>query len=226
MPDSTPIVLVVYKRDTKTSETFSGSIDGSLGVSPTHWTFHGLTFNEILEQTGHVLRNSPSHRLVMKREEAPQAVEIPPEITELLRTDFHRALETFTVPPQTVVVRPPCKGIAANIRFGTNTLADSLGDEVYLRMRVQRDSSWVEDPATGRWASLGVDKLCGSLPLVYVSPYRGAWYTARTADVLSLGLPRYYLPRAWNPGRGWIDHESLASMYEAYKKEKEDAERQ
>jgi hypothetical protein len=215
---TTPIVLVTYKRETKTSETFLGSIDGA---GDTHWTFHGLTFNEILERTGEVLRNSPGHRLVLKREEAPYPMLLPEDIEHLLRTDVPRAIEALTIGPQRVVVGRPRAVVSRELRHGHDTLADALGEVVYLRRRPRV----VEDPSSGRWVSLteGDGRFyCRTLPVEILGD-NNRWVTAKTTDLLALGRDRYFIPRAWNATRGWITHEALASMYQSYLKEKSDA---
>lgn len=222
MADTTPIVLVVYKRETKTSDTFEGSIEG-VGARA---TFLGYTFNQILEHTGEVLRNSPGHRLVMKREEAPYPMLLPEDIEDKLRNDLPAAIEALTVGPQRIVVGKPKALVQRGLRHGHDTLADALGDELYLRLQVRRDGSWVEDPVSGRWKPLTVDRLCGVLPVETVSPYRGAWCTVKTAKLLELAVPRFYLPRGWNESRGWITHDSLAALYAQYLKEKHDVSSQ
>ena len=218
------LVNLIYKREGKT-ETFTGMVE-----SPAR-TFHfaGATFKTLLEFAGEALQCNPGHRLLMRREEAPYPMTLPENIEELLRTDINAAVRALTVEPQRVVVEPirkPKTDLLGTLRHGHDTLADALGEELYLRSRTSSRGMQVEDPATGRWAQLELrDKTahCGNLPLqAGVHPSNSVWVVARTADVIALGLSRYYLPRRWNPNQGWITHESLIAMYELYIKEKSD----
>lgn len=214
------LVNLIYKREGAT-ETFTGVVEAPSS------TFHfaGACFETLLEFAGEALRSSPGYRLLMRREEAPYPMTLPENIEELLRTDVAAAVRALTVAPQRVVVDAPKKpktDLLGTLRHGHDTLADALGDEVYLRSRQTPRGIQVEDPATGRWAPLSLrDKTvhCGNLPLRIVVP---GWVTARTADVIALGLHRYYLPRRWNPSQGFIAHETLIEMYEFYIKEKTD----
>lgn len=218
------VVLLEYRREND-AYTFAGSIT----IKGQHEeAFQGASFVDMLERAGAVLRQYLGYRLILKRGEAPYPMALPENIEELLRDDTAEAIRRLTIPPQRIEIRDrPTRGkkdtLLGELRHGFDTLADALGDELYLRLQVRRDGSWAEDPASGRWLPVSADQLCGNLRIVEVSPYRGAWCTARTSDVLALGLGRYYLPRRWNPSRGWISHTALVEMYETYQKEKADA---
>jgi hypothetical protein len=220
MAETTPVVVVIYKRDTKTSETFSGSISAPLA----QYAFSEITFNQILERASEALLSAPDHRLVLKREEAPYPMLLPSDIEHLLRTDVPAAIAALTIGPQRVVVGKPKLAVAKGLRHGHDTIADSFGEEIYLRRRPRV----VEDPSSGRWVPLLETDgrlQCRTLPLLNVVG-DGRWVTARLLDILGLQRPRYYIPRGWNESRGWIAHDSLVTMYEHYLKEKADAANQ
>lgn len=221
-------VLVTYKRE-GSAETFVGNITAD-GYK---LNFAGADFSSVLSLASEALRQLPGARLIMRREEAPYPMALPENIEEMLRVNLPGAIEALSPAPQRVIVGRPRKAnpdLIGTLRYGHDTLADALGDEVYLRARSSVDKALqAEDPATGRWVHLALTDdgslLCGKLPLqpkVHTSENR--WVVARTDDVLALRLKRYYLPRSWNPSHGWIVHESLLDMYEVYRKEKSDVQ--
>lgn len=220
-----PLVFVNYKRDSPMGETFSGTVDSPLGEV----AFTGFTFNQVLTLAGETLQKAPGHRLAMKRKEAPYPMLLPEGVEELLRTDIPAAIEVLTVGHQRIVIGPakrppPSQGL----RHGSDTLADALGELVYLRRKPRGTGMEIEDPATGRWRALTDNAegyiFCGRLRLATVvgGDNGTRWATARTETLLALELERYYLPRKWNPLGGWISHGLLATMYETYRKEKSD----
>lgn len=220
-------IFVSYRRDGK-AETFSGHVSAPDREEPRHCVkFWSCTFSQILALAQEALLALPEHRLLLKREEAPYAMLLPDGLEDLLRRDLDAAVAALTVGPQRVIVgtTPKRPFHMGSLRHGHDTLAEALGEELYLRAR-RRLASWeVEDPTTGRWTAV-VDGTpgrsmprCGNLSLTSLI---GPWATAATAELLELALPRYYLPRRWNPSEGWITHDSLVEMYEVYRKEKSD----
>lgn len=219
------VVSVVYRREGKT-EAFTGRIEDA---SFNDFHFSSVTFEALLELIGAALRRSPGYRLLMRREEAPYPMTLPPNIEEMLRTDVQAAIKAFTVVPQRIeigVPRKPRPELVGTLRYGHDTLADALGDEVYIKVRAGARSAQAEDPVTGRWVPLilrGMVPHCGtSLRLTGLHQGVTCWASARVEDILALSKSRYYLPRRWNPSGGWISHDALAEMYAFYQKEKAD----
>jgi hypothetical protein len=208
---------VLYKREGR-EETFTGSVRRE-GV--TDITFAGATFNQILEFASDALKRAPECRLVMKREEAPYPMVMPTGFDELLRTDLPAAIEALTVLPRQVQVGVHKQRVYTGLRHGFDTLADALGDEVYIRMRMAAAGVEVEDPLTGRWKSMlardSATSVCGNLIVSLAS--RG-WVAVNTEHLLAQSAGRYYLPRRWNPSESWITHDLLTYMYDVYRKEK------
>lgn len=139
-------------------------------------------------------------------------------VVDLLRTDPAAAIRAMSPAPRTVVVRDtvaPVDAVNVRLRVGHDTLADSFGDFVYLRLR----EGLVESPVTGRWVApkeLPLEtEACGE-----------RWYRVVTRALLALGKDRYYLPRSWNTDGPWVSHVALAERYDNFCKEIRDAVRE
>lgn len=222
------VILLSYQREG--IETFTGHITG--GRQEFHFT--RVTFMKMFEMTGEALRYDPGLRLVIQRREAPNSVTLPPGMENLLRRDPVAAVAALSPPPQRVIVRDVTKPkLNKALRYGHDTLADSIGEEVYLKAKLDthHPESWLqaEDPLTGRWVPIleRDGKLyCGDLAVKYYFMGESRWIVARTEDILASDAARYYLPRRWNEGllhgvtQGWISHDSFESIYRSYKKEK------
>jgi hypothetical protein len=217
-------VEVLYKREGR-EETFTGSVRLA-GL--TDITFAGASFNQVLEFAGDALKRAPEARLVLKREEAPYPMVLPADIENLLRTDLQTAIDVLTVSPRRVNINVQKQKVHVGIRHGHDTLADSLGEEVYIRARAGSHGMQVEDPKTGRWVTV----LAVTTTHTLIPPHRlrvhildGFWAEVKTQELLASGATRLYLPRRWNPNYekgGWIDRDLLAYMYDVYRKEKSD----
>lgn len=217
-----PVILLRYRRELHT-EAFTGSITG--GFFESHFSF--LSFADMFQMVGTALIASPELRLVIQREEGGGPATLPLSLESLLRTNTPEAIAAMTVPPRRVVVREARpRPIVHTLRQGHSTLADALGEDVYLKSKVNTFADeWlqVEDPVTGRWVPAveqGGLLYCGTLPVQVILDTESKWARARVDGILALGLPRYYLPRRWNSTGGWITHEALASLYSQYQKEK------
>lgn len=209
-------VEVLYKREGR-EETFSGSVrrDGVTDI-----TFAGASFNQVLEFASDALKRAPDHRLVMKREEAPYPMVMPTGFEDLLRTDLQAAIEALTVLPRRVQVGVQRQKVYTGLRHGLDTIADALGEEVYIRHRPGGVTGLqIESPLTGRWADLTQDP---ELQKRYfgIVVHRGGWASLRTEELLANSASRFYLPRRWNPSESWITRDTLAYMYDVYQKEK------
>lgn len=229
MPQTAEVQLIqlVYRRDSR-RETFTGTIT----TPDPLWSsgFSSLSFERMLELVGAELRRFPDLRLLIRREEAPYPMSLPPGVENLLRTDLPRAIEMLTLPPQRVVIGVPKKkevAVLGTLRYGNDTLADAFGEEIYVKVRLGREEIRVEDPITGRLIGLtqipGQPLRWGPLSFErYILARSGQWGTLLIQKLLAVGAPRYYLPRGWNPSGSWISHEDLAKLYDRYQKEKKD----
>jgi hypothetical protein len=220
-------IHLLYWREGNT-ETFSGVISG--GKRELHFT--ASRFATMLEWVQSDLVAFPSYRLVMQRKEAPYPVTFPPGFEDIIRKDPKQAAEMLSPAPQRVVVSdektPPKK--TSVLRVGHDTLADAIGELVYLRTKTSVDNVGlnrgvilVESPITGRWVATQ-HQLCHGLRFELVQDHN-RWATMETQKLLDEDEPRYYLPRLWNPtvhtgSKGWIDHRQLEELYASYLKEK------
>ena len=151
--------------------------------------------------------------------------------TELFRTDPVAAITAMSSPfgsPSTTIQRVKEEAqlpVSSGLRVGHDVLADSFGDEVYVRLNSERMS--VECPCCGFWAVVGkgftmacANPSCAihKVQTSFQSP-TARWATFKTTDLLAMQSSRYYFPRAWNVG-SWISWADLNDKYEQYKKEK------
>lgn len=112
---------------------------------------------------------------------------------------------------------------------GHDTLAEAIGDVVYCRVN---DKDFVECPLCGRWhksrtfaaktgSSLSATCPHKNLGLVFFLHRR--WAVISIAQLLNLPMIRYYLPRGWNPTRGWISKQKLTELYRSSLQERRNA---
>lgn len=175
--------------------------------------FEGFTYEATMRATGELLQAYPEARLVIKRVEAPYEMTLPVAVEGLLRNDFDQAMEVLNPPPQRVVVAPIRRQVKVGLRHGHDTLADAFGEEVY----VSRRDGLVESPFTGRWEpETGAHNLVASVAV----PGPPEWMILSVELLLRVDAERYWLPRRWNPGEGWVTKEDLSAMLNTYKKEK------
>lgn len=160
-------------------------------------------------------------------------------MVDLLRTDPVAAIHSMSVPHRTLdlrgmrgldaaTLREKLAGMMETLRtdlfvyggasllvVGEDTVADSIGEEVYCRRR----DDHIECPGCGMWVHqrdpFECDKRCGSkLPVRYME----RWAAFSVQQLLALNLDRYFLPRRWNPSGGYIDRDKLTELYEGWKK--------
>lgn len=205
------LVTLAYGR---VKDRFNGEVtdpDGSVA------RFAGVHFRNVMEVTATTLRNFPDAELVVTRYDAPYPLPMAEGLADLLRHDFERAMELLNPPPQRVVIAPEKHILRVSLRHGIDTLADALGEDVFIA----RKDELVESPLDGRWVPpqrmLTLVSLSNDLLITAKSP----WVILSTAKLLELQLSRYWLPRRWNPTEGWIKYEELSAMLDTYRKGKE-----
>lgn len=132
-----------------------------------------------------------------------------------------------------VLVREPVpQSVRLDIRAGSDTLAESFGDHVYVRFR---DDGKIECPVCGRWhASLfeggapdgsplyALQCTCRNGIICWDTTPVGSWVELSTIQLLNVAANRFYLPRSWNRSGSWISHEDLQGQYAQYMKETQD----
>jgi hypothetical protein len=156
---------------------------------------------------------------------------------DLLRHDPLAAIEAMTCAgsPSLATERVRAERAPAPpvLRAGTDALADSFGDCVWVRVR----GAQLECPGCGLWGTYASPALVEArgdvLKVVFQCAKRckartiiacqARWGSVRVDDLLRTALPRFYLPRAWNPEGPWISRETLMRTYEEYLVEKEKA---
>jgi hypothetical protein len=159
----------------------------------------------------------------------------------LLRTDREAGIKSFDAyvqSPSTSVQRTQeerVKRVAAPIRAGQATLADSFGDQLFFRVRAHE----LECPGCGFWGmfiSPGLlkdperagtvvktafvcPKKCKARVIVTCDEKWGYVDTKYLLDQTT--LQAFFFPRGWNEGHPWVSRESLQQKYDEYKTAKE-----
>lgn len=242
-------ILLNYSRN---DTTFDGTItissdDDVTRVRP----FASKTFAQMMREVHLALMEYPNYELVFSRGESRHFREYvieeplrvllrddpvaairelsPANVTVDMRTRRKKAAEEFS---DRVTIESPAPSSTvpsglSPLPAGHDTIAESFGDEVYLRTR----GDLVECPCCGRWQGTlrayptAVDMYC---PCQFLVPGKvvtregsaRGWFAVRTQTLLSSNRERYFLPRAWNPNGGWIKHEDLLVLFTSYMKEK------
>lgn len=215
MSDFHPLVRLSYRRRPR-KDTFDGYIE----MPNDKLAFKDRSFESMMGMVSDILIEMPDCRLLMKRDEAPYPMSLPAGIEDLLRKDFVKAMAALTVPPRRVVVTPEKMVITTVLKSGIATLAEALGETVYVKLRNKSSlDQQIESPLTGRWVS----SYQFPLPIASTDVSKsGMWATVRVEDLLATSNTRFYLPRGWNPSAGWIDRDSLKDMYDTYLREKQE----
>lgn len=179
------------------------------------------------------LRTFPGSSAVLERTDRPGLVPYVFEesMVKLMREDPVTAIRSFQVPEQTVNLKAARAQSEAtfvqptHLLAGYDTFAEAFGYELYL---IARGGTDAECPCCGRWSRLGKGRLenqergllvctfmrCQAvLPVTLRTP---SWASVKTADLLQVKTPRFYLPRAWNEGRAWVDFEVLKDKYKQF----------
>lgn len=201
--------------------------------------FDGLDYGPMLTHFAEAIRSHPVERAVIQRTD--RAGLVPFTLDErtfnLFRDDPVAAITAMSTPtssPSTVVkrVKQERTPITPALRIGTNTLADSFGDVLFSRFR--KEQGKVECPICGIWTAALDQQALGGLGMLCRNPKCQAhnvgirfaetherWVGFDTKALLTLGSPRYFFPRTWNPNSSWISWEDLNEKYTQFQKEKE-----
>lgn len=144
-------------------------------------------------------------------------VELTREECAELRVDPVAFAKARSPGPVVVHVRDevkPTDSVKFIVRAGHDTLADALGDELYIRIKDGK----LESPFDGRWK----EEL---YPWISPNKMSENWAAIPTKTLLSVGekqgINRYYFPRMWNEPGPWISHENLKKKYDEFTKERE-----
>lgn len=190
-------------------------------------TFESVTFDWMLRQFGARLKSSPNVKAIWQRIDRPGLLPyaLDEQVTALFRSDIDAAIASMSPAersPSAAVRRVRQERVAPpGIRAGFDTLADSFGEIVYTRARVNE----VECPVCGMWTyRQKMDVFCclkGCSGRIELSlTFTNRWAGVRVADLLKTSAPRFYLPRMWNEDPPWVSASALQAKLDEYKKEK------
>lgn len=192
------------------------------------WTASKVPFAQMVMTLSTYLQVNMADRLVWRRTDRAALGDYvsPPAELELIKNlpdEFIKATDQYD--NLRVVVRDsaPAERVKIELRTGYDTLAESFGENVYVRFR---DDGCIECPCCGRWkAQLRGDHVttCECNEHVYSVTHVGSWIEISTENLLTLvHVPRFYLPRAWNISGPWITHADLSRKLYVFNKESPD----
>jgi hypothetical protein len=226
-------VAMTYQR---IGDTYTYHLAYMLEDVLVEWRGDGVTFRSIIWALSDALNVVPDGAVVFRRTDRPglDEIKLDAKLRDLIRQDPDKYLEIVTEPDRVVVVgdrkaERSSDAVRLHVRTGYDTLAESFGDSVFIRLR---DDGNVECLMCGRWTATlyeqedvaGTDSMtmlqC-PCSLTTDVPVRvaGSWVELSTYMLASVKfLPKYYIPRAWNP-KGWISHLDLVKLYVKYKEE-------
>ena len=176
-------------------------------------SFDRWPYSKMLSQLSDMLNFYEAKHVVVCRPSKLKVHEskLDSETVEQIRLDpkAAEAAMTFTATVNvrdTASVKP-----AAVLPTGTATVADSFGESVYVARRGEE----LECPFCGMWTPLK-DRECRNCAHAVLSFSYSAhhpWVCCSTHGLLQIDVPRYYLPRAWNPTSPWISKDALRRMF-------------
>lgn len=211
----------------RSGETYHGSF--YVMVYPTRGylnrlSFDSYTFPRMMSKLAQFVREYEETEVVLERLEIKgSSYRLDAETVSQLRTDPASAISHMMPDSRVVVIRDPAKHRmtppSGLLRAGHDTVAAAFGDSVYC---ASNEAGRIECPACGRWAMVAGKCTNDTCQVQVPGTVSGmSWFITATQDLLQLNLKRYYLPRSWNPSRGWISHEELTELHEAFKEERE-----
>jgi hypothetical protein len=218
-------LIIRYKHDVSlekehvcTGEMFYRPNDGSLPPHG-HWEFEKTHFRQLLiEASNRLNKDDRFHieKIVIERTDrqglSPIVLDHPTQ--EVLKTDPALAVRLLSYEGRAVYggggVKQEQKA-PPFLRSGYETLAESIGSEIYCRQR----KGLVECPGCGMW-SMGNNpfrclKQCHIAGL-WVT-YTEQWAKFKVIDLLNLNLPKYFIPRGFNKTKPWMTNSELKELF-------------
>lgn len=190
---------------------------------PLEYEHSAMPFDRMIKAVSVMLQTDcPDAMVVLRRTDRPglEDLVLDAQSRDLLRDSPERYADTTELDRLVIVRTLPAEArtVSLAVRFGGDTIADSFGDTVCVRLR---DDLSVECPICGRWSArawYGQLLCCPCNPDQLAVQVTGQWVEVKTKLLTSLSYGRYYLPRSWNP-RGWISRDKLTTKYLAYLQE-------
>lgn len=213
-------VILEYRRE---GDVFTGVIHGFLGGSKQPYTeiatFEKASFQRMILHLSDALRRHQGASCVWRRTERTPPIEfaIEPELVGLIKSDPLSAVRSMEFGVEKTPQLLPA---------GYDSLAETFGDVVFLR----RVGNLVECPVCGQngWLERG-RKQCRLL-CRQCTPHRRFEIDELSRRWVGVGVPhlledqseKFWLPRQWNPGDGWIGKAELQQKFDEFSKERDD----
>jgi hypothetical protein len=221
-------LIIRYKHDVNlnqehvcTGEMFYRREDGDIAPF-NHWGFEKVPFKQLLVQASNRL-NDTSHtigKIVIERTDRqglrPIVLDYPTQ--EILKTDPALAVRLLNYEGRAVY---GSGGVAQAqkapppLRSGYETLAESIGEEIYCRQR----KGLVECPGCGMWSTANNPFYCKKQCLIANVPveYTEEWAKFKVLHLLDLHLPKYFIPRGFNKTKPWISNSELKKLFSTWR---------
>jgi hypothetical protein len=240
------IIKLSYRHDSKDTCTGDVGVVATESATPEHLflPFDKVPYRRMLRALAIFGRQYEATSVIIKRLDRPELLpmKLDEATTKLMKEDMVAFIHALCVgDDQPIVVdlqkvreakakkEDAVPRVEAVLMGGHDTLAEAIGDNVYCRMN---EKDFVECPLCGRWhlskefsSKVGpsISATCPheNLGLTFV-PHR-RWAVISIAQLLNLPMVRYYLPRGWNPTRGWISKQQLTELYRSSVQERRNA---
>ena len=228
-------LMLVYRRE---EQLFTGNIlygdpqggeRGAVVISSFERVSFGLMFARLSEQITVFVEKDEKIGVTVRRTDLEQpAMRFDEETVLLLHADPVGVIRSLSPSPTKVFARRIDPATTSPLRVGYDALAATLGDEVYIRRRVDQ----VECPCCGRWADLkvgvtaprgrvfSVDQLAGvcrssaCMAMFPATLRNDRWVSVRVTALLSdPEAAKFFFPREWNKPGPWVTREDLEKQH-------------
>jgi hypothetical protein len=182
----------------------------------------------LAEQVSCFLEKGEKIGATIRRADLKQApLRLDDDTIHMLHADPVSVIRSMNPAPYKVLLRRADPSTTSPLRVGYDSIAATLGDEVYLRRRADQ----AECPICGRWADLRPvpalvvllcrSAACGSKFTITAKSDR--WVSVAVSLLLKpTDVEKYFLPREWNKSGPWITREDLEKKYQDWLKIKEE----
>ena len=214
---------VVYERDPDVGngyQAYRGRMEWQDGTDD----FIGAHFEHLLRRIHHLFP-SWDQELLFIRTDRPelQPYKLEDELVTLIKDDPEAAIKAMSHPDVRIVVgrraEPP-----APLRSCGDNIAAAFGERVLIRKKGPHG----ECPGCGTWAPIsgGVKSACRIVcdkchMSVPCEECGDEWLFVRVKELLYFSRDKYFLPREWNGFHPWVEFDKLESLYNEFKKQKE-----
>lgn len=221
-------LMLVYRRE---EQLFTGNVlygdpqggeRGAVVIASFESVSFGLMFARLSEQITVFVEKDEKIGVTVRRTDLEQpATRFDEETILLLHADPVGVIRSLSPSPTKVFARRVDPATTSPLRVGYDALAATLGDEIYIRRRVDQ----VECPCCGRWANIGTStpdprfnaSICRSMACgakLSITLRNDRWASVSITTLLSNPeREKFFFPREWNKPGPWVTREDLEKQH-------------